>query len=103
VRRHVLGLIALASLIISAVICFFPPFAQYQAAGAIGLKVGLMLGVFWLAWPDLYRLPRWAWYGIPLGVVALYFARSMLIYLAPLLAAAIAAYVFYRRFWRAPR
>ena len=53
-----------------------PPLAPYQAAGDMGLRVGLVLGVFWLAWPDLHRLPRWVWYVLPIGVVALIYAKG---------------------------
>ena len=70
-RRHILGLIALASFAWAAILGCYPPLASYQAAGAMGLRVGLVLGAFWLAWPDLHRLPRWVWYVLPIGVVAL--------------------------------
>ena len=75
-RRHLLGLIALASLALAAVLCY-SPLATYQAAGAMGLRVGLVLGVLWLAWPDLHRLPRWAWYVLPIGCVVLIYARQL--------------------------
>ena len=96
-RRHLLGLIALTSLASAAVLCGYPPLAPYQAAGAMGLRVGLVLGAFWLAWPDLHRLPRWVWYVLPIGLVALIYARSYLFFLIPIFAVATILYMLYRK------
>jgi hypothetical protein len=102
VRRHVLGLIALGFMACAAVIFFSPPLALYQAAAGIGLRVGMLLGVLWLAWPDLHKLPRWAWYVLPIAALALVFAQRILLYVAPVLAGAILIYLLYRRVWRSP-
>ncbi len=102
-RRHLLGLIALAALAMAAVILCCPALSSYQVAGAMGLRIGAVLGVFWLAWPDLHRLPPWAWYVLPIAILALCYARTILIYLSPVLAVAIVAYVLYRKVWRSPR
>ncbi len=75
-RRHLLGFITLASLIVSAVLYGFPSLERYRTVGDMGLRVALVLGVFWLAWPDLHRLPRWFWYVLPIGIVALRYARG---------------------------
>ncbi len=93
-RRHVLGLIALTSFGLAAVLYW----TTYQAAGAMGLKVGLVLGAFWLAWPDLHRLPRLVLYVLPIGCVALIYARQFLIFLIPTFAGAAILYVLYRKF-----
>jgi len=53
-----------------------------------------------LAWPDLDRLPRWLWIAVPIGIVAVIYVRSVLIYAAPILAAALAIYLLYRRLRR---
>ena len=39
---------------------------------------------FWLAWPDLHRLPRWFWYVLPIGFLVLIYARTYLLFLIPL-------------------
>ena len=101
-RRHLLGLIALASLVSSAFIYWCPPLAPYQAFGAMGLRVGLVLGVFWLALPDLDRLPPWVWYALPIGLVALIFVKGALVFLLPAFAGATALYLLYRKLWRSP-
>ena len=99
-RRHILGLIALALLAFGAIACLCPPLADYQVLALGGLRVGIVLGVFWLAWPDLIRQPRWVWFALPIGLIAVVFARGILIFAAPLLAATLAVYLLYRRLRR---
>ncbi len=96
-RRHILGLIALALLGLATIVCLLPPLADYQVLALGGLRVGIVLGVLWLAWPDLNRLPRWAWFALPIGLIAVIYARSVLIFAAPLVGAAIVVYLLYRR------
>jgi hypothetical protein len=93
VRRNLLGLIALVSLVLAAVLSG----STYQAAGSMGLRIGLVLGVLWLAWPDLHRLPRWFWYTLPIGCILLIYARGILVFLIPTFAAAIVLYLLYRK------
>ena len=38
----------------------------------------LRIGPFWLAWPDLHRLPPWTWYALPIGLVALVYLKGAL-------------------------
>jgi hypothetical protein len=57
----------------------------------------MVLGVLWLALPDLDRLPRWFWFALPVGIVVITYARGAFLYAAPLLAVALAAYLVYRR------
>ena len=102
-RRHLLGLIALASLRMGGDPLCCPPLASYQAAGAMGLRIGLVLGAFWLAWPDLHRLPRWVWYVLPIGLLLLIYARSILVFLIPAFVVATILYLLYRRLWRSSR
>jgi hypothetical protein len=95
-----LGLFAVASLVWALVIDFCPPLESYHAAGAMGLRIGLVLGVLWLAWPDLHRLPRWFWYVLPIGCVVLIYARGLLVYLIPIFAATAIFYMLYRKLRR---
>jgi len=69
----------------------------------MGLRVALVLGVFWLAWPDLHRLPTWAWYVLPIGILALRYARGFLVFLIPAFVTATMLYLLYRKLWRSPR
>ena len=99
-RRHLLGLIALASLALAVASYGYPPPGRYQAVGDMGLRVALVLGVFWLAWPDLNRLPGWAWYVLPIGFVLLIYVKGALIFLIPVFAAGTILYMLYRKFRR---
>ena len=67
----------------------------------MALRAGIVLGVFWLAWPDLYRLPRAVWYVLPIGLVLLFYARSVLFMLVPGFAVAAGLYLLYRKVWGA--
>jgi hypothetical protein len=100
VRRKLLGLIALGFFAMAAIACLYPPLATYQGAGLMGLRIGMVLGVLWLAWPDLDRLPRWLWFAVPIGIVVIVYARGVLVYAAPLLASVLAVYLVYRRLRR---
>ena len=102
-RRHTLGLIVLASFAWAAIPCWYHPLERYQAAGDMGLRVGLVLGALWLAWPDLHRLPDWVWYVLPIVGLALIFAKAYLAYLFPGLLAIMAFYLLYRKICRSPR
>ena len=99
-RRHLLGLITLALLAWAAVATCYLPLRDYEPAGKIALRIGLVLGVLWLAWPDLHRLPGWAWCVLPIGLVVLIYAKSLLVYLIPLFAVTTTFYILYRKFWR---
>jgi hypothetical protein len=100
VRRHILGFITLASFAFAAIVGCYSPLAPYQPAAEMGLRVALVLGVLWLAWPDLHRLPRWVWYVLPIGLLALRYARGMLFFLVPAFAVTTFLYLLYRKLWR---
>jgi hypothetical protein len=100
VRRNLLGLIALVLLGMATAVCLYPRLATYQAAGFMGMRIGMVLGVLWLAWPDLSRLPGWSWLVLPIGLVLLTYARSVFLYAFPLFAAALAVYLVYRKLRR---
>ena len=99
-RRHILGLIALLLLAFAAIACLVSSLAEYKPIALAGLRVGIVLAVFWLAWPDLNRLPRWVWFALPIGLVLVIYARGVLIFAAPLLGAAMGVYLLYRRIRR---
>ena len=99
-RRHLLGVMSLAFLGFAAIVCLSPPLAAYQGAGLIGVRIGLVLGVLWIAWPDLLRLPKWTWFAVLIGLLLVVFARGVLVFAAPVLAAALAVYLLYRRLRR---
>jgi hypothetical protein len=99
-RRHLAGIIALVLVGLAGVVCLYPPLEDYRAAAFVALRVGIVMGVLWLAWPDLNRLPRWAWFALPIGLIALIYARPIVVYALPVLVVATAVYLIYRRLRR---
>ena len=87
----------------AAILGCCPPLASYQTAGAMGLRIGLVLGAFWLAWPELHRLPPWLWYVLPIGLFLLLYARGILVFLLPGFVVAATLYLLYRRLRRSSR
>ena len=59
-RRTILGILALVSVIGGLLTLLLgPPGETYLMIGASGLRIGLVLGAFWLAYPQLSRIPWW--------------------------------------------
>jgi len=84
VRRHLIGLIALA-LLVGAVYFWLHPSAAESAWGlqlqAACWRLGALTSILWLAWPQLHRVPPWVFGAIlvPLLILAV---RPRLIFLA---------------------
>jgi hypothetical protein len=61
-KRTKLGVLAVLLLATAGVLKLIP--AEHAPANSVGLfgacwRIGFVLAVFWLAYPDLVRLPRW--------------------------------------------
>jgi hypothetical protein len=71
-RRHLLGLIAVALLVSGTLLWIWPPSAAHMhfLHGSC-IKAGAVLLSVWLAYPHLQRVPGWAFVAIALGAVAL--------------------------------
>ena len=54
-RRLILGIIAVVALMVGGMIYFTNPAASQGFAGIL-VRLGLVLGAFWLAWPQLQTL-----------------------------------------------
>ena len=71
-RRHLLGIIALLLLAGAAVYWIWPPEGsaaqQFEAAC---WRVGALMAVLWLAYPQLLRLPGWLWPGLTMLLMIL--------------------------------
>jgi hypothetical protein len=87
-RRHLLGILAIALLIGAGAFYFFPP------ASAVGIeakaacwRMGLLLVVWWMAWPQVIRLPRWLLLAVPLLVVVLVLRPRYFLVAIPLVVA----------------
>ncbi len=88
-RRHILGIIALAFLLAAAGIWFWGP-EDYRWLATESERVAIVLGVLWLAYHDLRRIPIWIW---PASLVALVIAvrwpKSLLLLVPVLILLAI--------------
>lgn len=61
-RRHAVGILALTLLVSAAVLAMRSPQEGLSYQVEINfLRVGALLGVFWLAYWDLTRIPPWLW------------------------------------------
>ena len=59
-RRTKLGLLALVLFALAGVLWMFEASSPLATEGwGACLRVGIILGAFWLAYPDLVRLPVW--------------------------------------------
>jgi hypothetical protein len=97
-RRHVVGILAIAFLAAAGVLLASPlflaePLVEGDLWSGMTLRLGIVLGALWLAWPQLARLPAWLAL-VVLGVTAaaVFLARqkmTLLVVAAALLVAAL--------------
>jgi hypothetical protein len=90
-RRHAIGVFALLLLLGASVLCFWPAASGESAAvkameGAFW-RVGALLAVLWMAWPDVHRLPAWMLAFGPAVLAVIAFKPRTAIYLIPVLLA----------------
>ncbi len=87
-RRHPIGIIAVVLLCGAAVLWLWPPVeGGYPALEAAFWRVGAVMALLWLAYPDLHRLPAWLWGVLPLLFILLALRPRWFIYLIPVLLA----------------
>jgi hypothetical protein len=80
-NRFWVGVMAISALAISEVATrWVAPDSTFHALGASSLRLAILLGVVWLAAPDIQRLPPWTGLAIVGVVVALYFAARYIRY-----------------------
>jgi hypothetical protein len=58
-RRIVLGILAIVFVVGGVSVYTFGLIKESYAIGAGAIRIGLVLGAFWLAWPQLVRIPWW--------------------------------------------
>jgi hypothetical protein len=92
-RRHALGLMAIVLLAVG----IFARGGTDDTISGTCLRVGSVLGIFWLAWPQLERIPAWAIGAIGLGLLIVMRWPKMI------LAALPAAFVLWLLRPRGPR
>jgi hypothetical protein len=69
--RNAIGITALVVAALGGLIQCFGSGAFGADAGANGLKMGLIIGLLWLAYYDLMRLPKWLLPALAIVVLAM--------------------------------
>jgi hypothetical protein len=87
-RRHLIGLIAIASLLAAAALWMWPPEATWRATVHAGLvKAGVLAAIVWLAYGDVRSIPGWLW-SILLGILVVVALRpKMVLFAVPIIIA----------------
>jgi hypothetical protein len=92
VRRRILGVVAFAFLAAGAALWFWQPPDAIRQFETLCWRMGTLLGAWWLAWPDLSRLPRWLLLALPvLGLIVVLRPRVFLMPVFWVMAAALVA------------
>lgn len=66
-RRHSIGVLAVILLVAGAVMLLGDADQREEVAGAVCLRMGVLLALTWLAEPQLRRLPAW----LPLALLCI--------------------------------
>ncbi|MBN2579673.1 MAG: hypothetical protein JXB10_11845 [Pirellulales bacterium] len=84
-RRHVLGILALLSLLGAVCLWLWPqgPGAAPWEAGC--WRISILLSVIWLAYPNIRRLSPWFWLLFPVLLLLLVWRPRWFLFLIPLL------------------
>ncbi len=84
-RRRIIGLVALALFAGAGAFQIWPPeTAMQQEFYAACLRMGLLMGLWWLAYPQTVRLPVWIWVVIPASILAVALRPKLLVWVIPI-------------------
>lgn len=66
IRRYGIGILAVALLLTGVALWI----TGYDVGGmkqvdSMCMRIAIVLGLWWLAYPELNRVPRWFWFAIP--------------------------------------
>ncbi|MBN2217119.1 MAG: hypothetical protein JW719_07065, partial [Pirellulales bacterium] len=87
-RRHAVGLIAVLLLSGAVALWVWPPGERgWPGLEAALWRVGAVMAVLWLAYPDLRRWPGWLLAAAPAALVIVAIKPRRFVYLIPLLLA----------------
>ncbi len=71
-KRHLVGIFAVVLLLVGVALTLWPPGETgYQQFLAAAWRVGALMAVLWLAYPEVIRMPVWILGTIPALVVVL--------------------------------
>lgn len=86
-RRHIIGVMALALLMGGLLLWIWTPRDQgaLMQMEAACWRIGGCLAVLWLAYPDLLNIPRWLWIALPVLILVLAKWPRLFLLIIPLL------------------
>ena len=85
-RRHAVGVLALALLVTAAVLWMGGTQEGFSYQIEVNfIRVGSLLAVFWLAYSDLTRIPPWLWAALLPVLVIVVIRPRWLVFVLPLL------------------
>jgi hypothetical protein len=93
IRRHIMGLFGIAFLLtgVGLLVAKGTNDAQWSMLASVCIRVGLMLGAIWLAFPQIVgltkRFPPWLMATIGVAGIVVAARPRMIVYLGPLVAA----------------
>ncbi len=83
-RRHAIGIIALVLLAIAGVLWLWPTEGnELLGLEAACWRVGALMGVLWVAYSDVQRIPAWLLGVAPVLVVLLAWKPRLFLFVAP--------------------
>ncbi len=84
-RRHILGIIAMAFLLGAAALWLWSPGEKFALLQGAAWRVGIFLAVWWLAYPDVDRLPGWLLLALPPLLAVIVFRPKLMLLVIPAL------------------
>ena len=102
-RRHLIGIIALVLLVSALGMWLWMPVASANREALMGAfgRVGILMGLFWVAYCDLQRIPAWLLAAVPALLVVLALKPRWFLFLLPMVL--VLAFLFPRIKSRLPR
>ena len=81
--RLTIGLFAVLLLVAGFLL---PSGDSLSAAGGACLRVGILMGLWWFAYPQVSRIPRWLAIAVGVGVLAVLLRPKLIVLVIPVLA-----------------
>ncbi len=86
IRRWLLGVLALLTLVAGAIIVYAEPWGgDAKPMGSACLRVGIVLGAAWLAQPELEKIPKWMFMSLLVAVVIICWRPATVVIVVPAL------------------
>ena len=91
-RQHAFGILAILFISGGVYFAWQPPDGATQWLYAVLIRMGLVLGAIWLAYPELSRVPPWLYGILAIGIGLVMINLKLIVIFAPVI---IAIWVFW--------